>query len=70
MLDDQGIGVLVLVGPSSQRPYRFWVPTSLLSNGFPGIKRSGREADHSPQTNAVMKKMWIYTFTPPFAFMA
>jgi hypothetical protein len=36
----------------------------------PGIKRKGREADHSPPTSAEVKKMWIYTFTHPYGFMA
>jgi hypothetical protein len=31
---------------------------------FPGIKRSGLEADHSPPNNAEVKKTWIYTSTP------
>jgi hypothetical protein len=48
---------------------------SLLSNGYggalsPGVKRAGREADHSPPTNAEVKKMWIYTSTHPYSFMA
>jgi hypothetical protein len=30
----------------------------------------GREAYHSPPTRAEVKKMWIYTSTPPYAFMA
>jgi hypothetical protein len=30
----------------------------------PGVKRPGREVDHSPQTSAEVKKMWIYTSTP------
>jgi hypothetical protein len=34
----------------------------------PGVKRPGREADHSPPS-AEVKKMWIYTSTPPYAFM-
>jgi hypothetical protein len=37
---------------------------------FPGLKRPGREADHSPPASAEVKKMWIYTSTPPYAFMA
>jgi hypothetical protein len=39
---------------------------------FPGLKRQGREADHSHPTSAEVevKKMWIYTFTPPYVFMA
>jgi hypothetical protein len=35
---------------------------------FPGIKRPGHETDHSPPASAEIKKMWIYTFTPPYAF--
>jgi hypothetical protein len=45
--------------------YVKWVP------GVPSleVKRPGREADHSPLTSAEVKKMWIYTATPPYAFM-
>jgi hypothetical protein len=35
-----------------------------------GLKGPGREAGHSPPTSAEVKKMWIYTSTPPYAFMA
>jgi hypothetical protein len=48
-------------------------PTSYkMGNGgsFPGVKRKGREADHSPPASAEVKKMWIYTSTPPYVFMA
>jgi hypothetical protein len=45
---------------STQRPIQ-WVL---------GVKRPGREADHSPPTSAEVKKMWIYTSTPPYVFMA
>jgi hypothetical protein len=34
------------------------------------VKRPGYEADHSPPTSAEVKKMWIYTSTPPYVFMA
>jgi hypothetical protein len=37
---------------------------------FPGVKQQGREADHSSPASAAVKKMWIYTSTPPYAFMA
>jgi hypothetical protein len=37
---------------------------------FPDVKSQGREADHSPRTNAKVKKTWIYTSTPPHIFMA
>jgi hypothetical protein len=43
-----------------------WIPGALS----PGVKRQGREADHSPPTSAEVKKMWIYISTPPYAFMA
>jgi hypothetical protein len=39
-------------------------------SSFPGVKRPGGEADHSPPTSAEVKKMWVYTSTPPYAFMA
>jgi hypothetical protein len=32
--------------------------------GSPGVKRPGREVDHSPPTNAKVKEMWTYTSTP------
>jgi hypothetical protein len=35
-----------------------------------GVKRQGREADYSPPTSAEVEKPWIYTSTPPYAFMA
>jgi hypothetical protein len=30
----------------------------------PGVKRQGRDADHSPPVSAEVKKMWIYTSIP------
>jgi hypothetical protein len=43
-----------------------------VGNGcsFPGVKRPGREADLSPPTSAEVKKTWVYTSTPLYAFMA
>jgi hypothetical protein len=32
---------------------------------FPGVKRQGREADHSPPSSADIKNAWSYTSTPP-----
>jgi hypothetical protein len=45
----------------SQRPDRLRGPPSLISNGYKGVlssgvKRQGREADHSPSTSAEIKK--------------
>jgi hypothetical protein len=34
------------------------------------VKSPGREADYSPQASAEIKKMWIYTSTPPYTCMA
>jgi hypothetical protein len=36
----------------------------------PGLKRPGREADHSSPTSAEVKKTRVYTSTSPHAFMA
>jgi hypothetical protein len=38
-----------------------WVPGALS----PGVKWQGRKADHSSPASAEVKKMWIYTSTPP-----
>jgi hypothetical protein len=75
-LDDQGVGVRVLVGsrifyavqtgPGVTQPPIQWV-SGVLS---PGVKRQGHEADHSPAASAQVKKMWLYTSTPPYTFMA
>jgi hypothetical protein len=46
-------------------------PIQWVGGHFPGVKRPGREADHSPQVSAEVKKMWIYTsssHTPPCRF--
>jgi hypothetical protein len=48
------------------QPPILWVPGTLP----PDVERTGREADHSPPTSAEVKKMWIYTSTHPYAFMA
>jgi hypothetical protein len=37
---------------------------------FLGGKAVGHETDHSPPASAEVKKMWICTSTPPYAFMA
>jgi hypothetical protein len=34
-----------------------------------GVKHEGLEADHFLPFSAVVKKMLIYTSTPPYAFM-
>jgi hypothetical protein len=78
-LEDQGVGVRVPVGSrnfdSPSLPDRLWGPTNLLSNGHggalsPAVKRLGSEADHSPPASVEVKKMWIYTSTPPYSLVA
>jgi hypothetical protein len=48
----------------------YWVPTVGTGALFPGLKRLGYEADHSPPTSGEVKNLWIYTSTLPNAFMA
>jgi hypothetical protein len=48
------------LGPT-QPPIQ-WLPEALSS----GVKRQGREADHSPPVSVEVKKMWIYTSTSPY----
>jgi hypothetical protein len=45
---------------SLSRPDRHWGPPNLLSNGYqelfsPGVKRSVREAGHSPSSNSRLR---------------
>jgi hypothetical protein len=48
----------------------FKAPIQVVPGILPlGVKRQRREADHSPQTSAEVKKIWIYTSTLPYAFM-
>jgi hypothetical protein len=37
-----------------------------MGNGgfFPGVKRQGRETDHSPLSSAKANTTWIYAATP------
>jgi hypothetical protein len=52
------------LGPT-QPPIQ-WV-TGALSLG---VKRLGREADHSPPSCAEVKNAWSYTSTPQYVFVA
>jgi hypothetical protein len=46
-------------------------PTYPMGTGgaLPVLKQQGLETDHSPPASAEVKKIWIYTSTPPYAFM-
>jgi hypothetical protein len=67
----RGFGVRVPVGvrfvSSPRRPEQFWGPLTVLS---PGVKWPGREADHLPPSSGEVRDTWIYTYTPPYAFVA
>jgi hypothetical protein len=81
-LDDRGVGVWIPVRgniflfSTSRRVVQIgsppppasiqWVPGALP----PGLKLPGHESDHSPPTSAEVKKTWIYTSTPLYAFVA
>jgi hypothetical protein len=78
-VDDRGVGVRIPVEPrfvyyfKSSRPALGpiqppiqWILGSLSLR----VKRPGHETDHSTSTSAEVKKMWVYTSTPPYAFMA
>jgi hypothetical protein len=53
------------------RPFLLWGPPSLiLIPGFlPGLKRPGRETDHSPASNAEVKNEWNYTAASLLGFL-
>jgi hypothetical protein len=57
---------VVQVGPGAH-PTSYTMGTGASSLG---VKRPGREADHSPPTGAEAKKTWVYTSTPPYTLMA
>jgi hypothetical protein len=78
-LDDRGVGVRVPVGSEFSLLYIIQIgcgahPASYpmdTGGSFPrGLKRQGREADYSPPASAEVKKIWIYSSTPTYAFMA
>jgi hypothetical protein len=52
------------LGPT-QPPIQ-WVPGALSL----GVKRPGREADHSLPSSAEIKDAWSYTSTPQYVFLA
>jgi hypothetical protein len=76
-LEDGGVGVQVPVGQefsflhlqtdAGVHPTSYTVGTG---GSFLGDKAPGREADHSPPASAEVKKMSLYTSTPPYTFMA
>jgi len=48
-----------------------FVPIQLVPGALSlGIKRSGREADHSPPSTAEVENTWSYTSIPQYVFIA
>jgi hypothetical protein len=52
--------VLIYEDKITQPPIQ-WVPGTLSL----GVKRPGREADHSPPSSAEVENAWSYTSTSP-----
>jgi hypothetical protein len=78
-LDDAGVwvssagGVKNFLFSTSSRPAPGPTHSSNpkgTGGSFFGVKRQDREADHSAPTSTEVKKIRIYTSTPPYAFMA
>jgi len=44
---------------------RYQPPVRRVPGSFPGVKRPGRKADHSPRPSADDTNDWSYTSTPP-----
>jgi hypothetical protein len=63
-LDGQGVGVRVQVEQYLSKSILEPSHTMGTVVIFPGVKRHGREADHSPPRNAEVKNTWIYSSTP------
>jgi hypothetical protein len=69
-MDDRGVGVRVPEGSllhvvqtgSGVHPTSYSMG---IGSSFPG-----GETNHSPPTSAEVETMWIYTSTPPYAFVA
>jgi hypothetical protein len=74
---DDGAGVrvpvksnfsLLEVVQTDCKPHPAFYPKG-SGGSFSGVKRPGREADHSTVTSAEVKRAWLYTSTPPYVFM-
>jgi hypothetical protein len=71
-LDDRDGGKNFLFSTSSRPTLELTQPPIQSVPGAlsPGVKRQGREADHSSPASAEVKKIWICASTPQYTFMA
>jgi hypothetical protein len=66
----QGLGYfslrhLIQTGSEAHQASYLMVPGALSL----GVKRAGREADHSHTSSTEVKNAWSYIFTSPYVFM-
>jgi hypothetical protein len=63
--EEAGVPVRSRIFSYPCRPDRLWGTPNLLSNVYRGVKLPGREADHSPQASAEVKKnVDLYIHSP------
>jgi hypothetical protein len=67
----QGLGIYLFTAASRTALRPTQPPIQRIPGGLSlEVKRLGREADHSPPSNAEVNNAWSYTSTPQYAFMA
>jgi hypothetical protein len=58
---------------SLKNPKNLWAPPrfllEILRSFYPGVKRPGHEADHTPPYSSEFKNVWSYTYVSPYAFI-
>jgi hypothetical protein len=59
-----GVGIFLFTTAGPTQPPIQCVPGALSL----GVKRPGREADHSPPSSAEVKNAWSYISSPPIRF--
>jgi hypothetical protein len=66
----QGLGIFLFSTASRMVLGPIQPPIQKVPGNFSlGTKRPGREAGHSPPSNAEVKNVWSYISTPPYALM-
>jgi hypothetical protein len=63
----RGLGIFLFA--TASRPALDTTQPMAKAAFFPGVKRPGREADHSPPSSAEVKNAWSYTSTLQYVFM-